>query len=303
MNILIRADSSSRIGTGHIMRDLVLVKQFQSDNIIFACQKLEGNINSKIEKEKYPLKILKSNNIDELVSLIKELKIDMLIIDHYEIDQKYEKELKEKTGVKLFVFDDTYEKHYCDILLNHNISANKKKYINLVPKNCELRCGSKYTLLREEFFKIKKYKNTKELSNRKKVFVSMGGSDYNNISMKILEVIKKFKSLDVDLVTTFANKNLKKLEKFSQRNRFVTLHIDTDKIAKLIQNSDFAIITPSVVANEVYLLRKQIISIKTAKNQLDMYKYLKKKYYYVINKFNENKLRIVINKQLMKRRR
>jgi len=36
--ILFRADSSSTIGTGHIMRDLVLAKQFQDAHIIFATQ-------------------------------------------------------------------------------------------------------------------------------------------------------------------------------------------------------------------------------------------------------------------------
>ena len=48
MNILIRADSSSYIGTGHIMRDLVLVKQYKNENIIFATQDLIGNVNYKI---------------------------------------------------------------------------------------------------------------------------------------------------------------------------------------------------------------------------------------------------------------
>lgn len=44
MNILFRADSSSTIGTGHIMRDLVLAKQYSDDKIVFATQELDGNI-------------------------------------------------------------------------------------------------------------------------------------------------------------------------------------------------------------------------------------------------------------------
>ncbi len=55
MNILFRADSSSTIGTGHIMRDLVLAKKYPNDNIIFVTQNLEGNINYKIEEEGYKL--------------------------------------------------------------------------------------------------------------------------------------------------------------------------------------------------------------------------------------------------------
>ena len=50
-NILIRADSSSTIGTGHIMRDLVLAKQFPDAHIIFATQDLPGNINHKIQED------------------------------------------------------------------------------------------------------------------------------------------------------------------------------------------------------------------------------------------------------------
>ena len=50
-NILFRADSSSFIGTGHIMRDLVLAKQYKTENIIFAVRELDGNINYKIDEE------------------------------------------------------------------------------------------------------------------------------------------------------------------------------------------------------------------------------------------------------------
>ena len=78
----------------------------------------------------------------------------MVIFDHYGIDYQYEKQIKIKTEVKILSFDDTYEKHHCDILLNHNIYAKKEQYKDLVPDFCELRCGRKYTLIRDEFKKI-----------------------------------------------------------------------------------------------------------------------------------------------------
>ncbi len=98
-NILFRADSSSTIGTGHIMRDLVLASKYKNSNIIFAVQDLDGNINYKIKE------------------------------DGYQINYKYDKRLK------IMLLDDTYEKHNCNILLNHNISGDQKRYKELVPKD------------------------------------------------------------------------------------------------------------------------------------------------------------------------
>ena len=62
MNILVRADSSSYIGTGHIMRDLVLAKEYKNENIIFATQDLVGNINHQIIETGYKIELLKSKD-------------------------------------------------------------------------------------------------------------------------------------------------------------------------------------------------------------------------------------------------
>ena len=206
ITILFRADSSSTIGTGHIMRDLVLAKQYKKSNIIFVTQDLEGNINHKISEEGYRLELLQTNNSEELISLVKKYNAELVVIDHYSIDYKYEQKLKKQTGVKILAFDDTYEKHHCDILLNHNISGNKKRYKNLVPKYCEVRCASKYTLLRDEFLKEKR---------KKTIFLAMGGADHSNINIKILDVLQEFKNIKVNLVTTSANRNLKELQKYT----------------------------------------------------------------------------------------
>lgn len=308
-NILFRADSSSLIGTGHIMRDLVLAQKYvEKDNkIFFATQELEGNINHKILEAKYKLNILKSNNLKELNNLIKKLDIDMIVIDHYEIDYKFEKKLKQKNpNLKIFVFDDTYEKHHCDILLNHNISANKKKYKNLVPKNCKLKCGSKYTLLRDEFLiekkKLKRKKQFKIQNLRFKIFIAMGGADHSNINVKILKVLKEFKKIEVNLVTTTANQNLNVLKKYCKNKPWIKLHINSKQIAKLIVKNDFTIVTPSVTVNEVYYLGLPLIAIKTADNQLDIYEYLKKNKYLVLPKFNNKILKQYIKKMIKRLR-
>lgn len=292
MNILFRANSSSYIGTGHIMRDLVLVKEFSNDNIIFATQDLQGNINRKIEEANYKLEILKSNDVEELNNLIKKLKIGMIVIDNYDINYNFEKKLKEQNPfLKIFVLDDNYEKHFCDILLNHNIYANKEKYINRVPKNCELRCGAKYTLLRDEFLEAKKQKNIVKKRETKTIFIAMGGADHKNLNIKILKTLKKYrKNIIVNLVTTNANKNLEELKKYCQNKKWINLQINSKKIAKLMNKSHFAIITPSVTANEAYFLGLPIIAIKTAKNQNQMYKYLKEEGYFAMKKFDKQKL-------------
>ncbi|MCG3675145.1 UDP-2,4-diacetamido-2,4,6-trideoxy-beta-L-altropyranose hydrolase [Aliarcobacter butzleri] len=295
MNILIRADSSSYIGTGHIMRNLVLAKQFSKDQIIFATQDLEGNINHKIKESNYNIEILNNNNFEELNKLIKKLNIDMIIIDHYEINYNFEKKLKEQNSkLKIFVFDDTYEKHYCDILLNHNIYADEKKYTNLVPKDCELKCGTNYTLLREEFLEAKKQKQTIKKENRlKTLFIAMGGTDHKNLNITILKNIKIVckKNIKVNLVTTTANRNLEKLKKYCKDKEWINLHINSKEVANLMNQSDFAIITPSVTANEAYFLNLPFIAIKTAKNQKQMYKFLKRNNYFILKKFNESGLK------------
>lgn len=285
-SVLFRADSSSTIGTGHIMRDLVLAEQFEDAKIIFATQDLSGNINYKIEEKKYAMEILNSNDIDELVTIIKKNAIDMIIIDHYGIDRDYEKALKETTGITIFVLDDTYEKHYCDILLNHNVSANATKYIGLVPENCEIRCGAKYTLIRDEFKTIKKIQRNISEKDSLTVFIAMGGADHSNKNIDILKAINELGNIKANVVTTRANKYLKELELFAKKYENITVHVNTDKIASLMNESDFAIVTPSVTVNEVLFMGLPFIAIQTAGNQNEIAQYLEDHNFQVLRSYD-----------------
>lgn len=295
--ILFRTDSSSTIGTGHIMRDLVLADHFKKDKVVFACRNLENNINYKITNAGYDLELLESNDIDRLINLINRYKFDLIIIDHYEIDYKYEKLLKEKTGIKIFVFDDTYEKHHCDIILNHNIGADPSRYIGLLPEYTEVRCGIEYSLIREEF-KIEKKRKKTTFGSYKNIMLAIGGTDILNINLDILEVLKKFKNLKVDIVTTTSNKNINELKLYTSNDKNLNLHINTNKMAKLMNQCDLIITTPSVTINEVFYMEIPFIAIKVADNQKDIFDYLVKNNYPVMESFSGSILYNLIVKNI-----
>jgi len=266
-NILFRADSSSTIGTGHIMRDLVLASRYKDTNIIFAVQSLEGNINHTIEEAGYKIEVLQSNSIEEVNRLIKKYNIDLIVIDHYEIDYKYEKQLKTKNSkLKILSFDDTYQKHHCNTLLNHNISADKKRYRDLVPKECELRCGGEYTLLRDEFIEEKKIKRDEIYD----IFIAMGGADTANLNIPILKALPP--KIEIVVITTVANKHLEELKEYIKDKKNIKLFINSNKVAKLINQSRFAIITPSVTVNEIYFMGIDFLAIKRAERGNEMTK-------------------------------
>lgn len=287
MKILFRADSSSTIGVGHIMRDLVLAKQLEDTedgDISFACQALEGSILATIP---YTITILRTNESTELIALIKSLHVELLVIDHYSIDASFEQKVKEATGVKILSFDDTYVPHHCDILLNHNLYADTSRYKDLVPSYCELRCGT--PLIRDEFKEEKSVQREKIYD----VFVAMGGADITNITLPILKTLPKY--LHVSVVTTSANAHLAELETYAKENANISLHVNTKEVAKLLHQSKLAIVTPSVMVHEVLFMEVPFIAIKTAPNQDNMCYYLKNNGYPALEAFNEHQLRQLYN--------
>ncbi len=298
MKILIRADASSRIGHGHIMRDLVLAKQLaRQHEIIFATMDLPGNINLKISESGFPLHILVSNNSDELIDLIHLLCIDMVVFDHYGIDEDFEREIKKRSAVKILSFDDTYERHHCDILLNHNPGADEKKYSGIVPENCVKLCGTRFTLIRDEFKDFVK-KRVKKVSDENKVciLVMMGGSDPLNVTYEIAKELSKKSHYQLSLVTTTSNVNLHRLRQLAKLHKNIVLHVNSTKISQLMQSADLAIISPSVSAAEAMYMKLPFIAIQTADNQSAIFKYLKDNRLPVIKHYNANKLSLELVK-------
>jgi len=125
------------------------------------------------------------------------------------------------------------------------------------------------------------------------------GNDHSGINIEILKVLSSFEQnlIEVHLVTTTANVHLEKLKKFVDSNRWVKLHIDSNEIATLMKRSDFAIVSPSVVLNEVLYMGISFIAIQTADNQQFMVEYLQSNNYPVLKHLDTEMLRKMLQKE------
>lgn len=277
MNLLIRADSSSRIGLGHIMRDIVMAQQYPQASITFACQELEGNINAHIP---YSVHILNSNDPKELIDLIQTRAINRLIIDHYGIGYADEKRIKEATGVTMVILDDTYQKHCCDILINPNIYADPTRYKDLIPSHAILRCGKEFMLIRDKFYLAKKA----SIPKTDAILVAMGGSDPLNLSYEVIRALPSDRP--IHLVTTHANPHLETLQHYSNEHPHIRLHLNTPHMAELMAQSALAIITPSSIAHEAIFMDLPFIAIQSAENQNEFVAYMKREGMKVMETFD-----------------
>ncbi|MGG7073922.1 UDP-2,4-diacetamido-2,4,6-trideoxy-beta-L-altropyranose hydrolase [Campylobacter sp. 9BO] len=265
LKTLIRADSSDQIGHGHIRRNLVMAAKFS--DVSFACVRLNGDIFNEIN---YPKFELKTSEISEFIELINMEKFELVVIDHYGIDFDNERAICEQTDAKILCFDDCYGKHYCDILLNVNLFAERLKYATLVPYWCEVWCGREYMLVRDEFYQEQSVKREKIYD----FFIGFGGTDILNLSFKIAEILLA-KSAKIALITTSANTNLTELKNLSDENENLSLFINSDQIAKLMNESQNLIIQASGFVNEALVLGANFTAVKTADNQNELYKWLK----------------------------
>lgn len=278
--VLFRCDSSSKIGFGHLSRCLTLANELDKldYDIVFACLNLENNLSEKVLESGFTLSILESN--EALFPLLQEAHFDFLILDSYDLGFDFEKRIKAKSDIFLISFDDFYQKHYSNLVINHNITAKDRYFQNSI-------CG--YPLIRDEFKKLK----LKKRKFSKDVAILMGSSDIKNLNIKLIRALEAYR---VKLFTTTANPNLKKLQKFVKTKKNVKLLIEPKNFAKELDSVSFAILTPSVTLNEAIAIKLPSISILVAQNQLEVFKFCKDRRFLTLDLFSKTRLRVVIKK-------
>jgi UDP-2,4-diacetamido-2,4,6-trideoxy-beta-L-altropyranose hydrolase/UDP-4-amino-4,6-dideoxy-N-acetyl-beta-L-altrosamine N-acetyltransferase len=295
MRVVFRVDASLQMGTGHVMRCLTLAQMLKEngENVEFICRKHEGNLVGKIRSSGFTvheLEVFEELEVDnklshfhwlgatqqqaagDCIDILRAEKIDWLIVDHYALDEQWEKRLKPYYE-KLMVVDDLADrKHQCDILLDQTFSRQQRDYSELIPKGCELLLGSQYALLRPEFAKWRTYSLGRHSKPKfKQLLISMGGVDIDNITEDALDELKLCNLPNDITIIVVMGRYAPHLE--SVKYKAITLpykteiYVDVDNMAEIMANADIAIGAAGSTTWERCCLGLPTIQIVIAENQ------------------------------------
>ena len=313
VKVVIRADASIQIGTGHVMRCLTLAEGLKdkSTQVEFICREHEGNIIEYIENRGFKVHAIPVLKKDTGIPLPSKLEVknilehgdwlgstqeqdahichqilgklipDWLIVDHYSLDQVWEMKLQ-GSFQKLMVIDDLADRsHACDLILDQTYNRKLDDYKSLVTSKCQVLVGSKYALLRPEFSEWREYSlRRREKPNFKRILITMGGVDRQNITEMVLDELNNCDlpaETSVIVVMGVTSPFLSSVRRKMKSLPFKTqIKSNVNNMAELMANSDFAIGASGATTWERCCLGLPSIQITTAQNQTVIADYISK---------------------------
>lgn len=268
-----RVDANQYIATGHVMRCLTIADAITSlgGEVVFFVA--DADTENFVLSRNYKCEVLNSDwknpheELDRLVSRMKELDVKTIVCDSYSFDLNYYSTLREKAAnAKIVAIDDLYADTYpVDILINYNAYARTFGYEKTYDEKVNLLLGPLYAPLRSQFSKV----YNKEKYGQKQVLVASGGTDPYGVCLAIAkEVITRKELADVDfnfiIGASVDDKEITRLA-FVSHNMF--LHKNVTEMASLMAGCDVAISAGGVMLTELCAMKVPTIEYVMADNQ------------------------------------
>ena len=286
--LLIRADASVSIGTGHIMRMIALGQawQAQGGEVHFLCAEITPALEQRLASEGFHLSRIHATlgspeDLSETMRLISEtLQTDRqnarVVLDGYHFGSDYQLGIK-ATGFKLLVVDDYghADFYHADWVLNQNISAREELYAKRSP-DTKLLLGPKFAMLRKEFLDYKGWQ--REIAPvAKKILVTLGGSDPDNVTLKVIQAL-----IDLDLhakvVIGGSNPHLCEIENFIQGQNdstaLIEVIVNATNMPELMAWADIAVAAAGSTCWELAFMGLPSLFVILAENQVAIAKEL-----------------------------
>ncbi|MBN1930571.1 MAG: UDP-2,4-diacetamido-2,4,6-trideoxy-beta-L-altropyranose hydrolase [Desulfobacterales bacterium] len=297
--LLIRADATAQIGTGHVMRCFALAQAWKkhSGNVFFISycenQYIQNLIkHSGIDFIKLESPFATSEELNDTFSVIENIipkshdietmtstfpnqpsskNATWVVVDGYHFHEEYINGIH-NAGFRTLVIDDMAHLPYyhADIVLNQNIHADVSTY--RCDKNTTVLAGNDYVLLRSEFLSWKNWK--KSISQiPKTLLVTSGGSDYHNVNLKVIKAIQStnVSNIVVYIIAGPSNPYLALIKKELKHSVFSSklLH-HVENMPELMARADLCISAGGSTCWELAFMGVPTLVVVTAENQINV---------------------------------
>lgn len=274
------------VGMGHVIRCLSLAKQFRikGKQVLFISKFAVGQQiimsegfkvlplvdDNEIEEKQFCYGNSESLKIEwrQLNKLLPTLSADAIIVDSYNVETWFFKELKEYTKCLVYIDDLHIMDYPVDVIINGNINAQKLKYPIIEGQRRLL--GLSYNLIRSEFKGIQD--RNKEQRSWNRILISTGASDpydFTKIVLSYLVNLKEFQELEIKVVLgqAFQKERNKKNIIFYQKYSNIKFYDSPNDISDLMKRSDYAITAGGSTIYELFACGVIPIAFIYAKNQ------------------------------------
>lgn len=247
---LIRADGSKSIGMGHLNRACLLANMLKEQFGLLTKVVMKDDSDAKVFLRQRALEELKVITMPSDISAVQECSVlighmekeqpRLLIVDILEQETKpeYLRSIKGCGCPVIAITDDSQRRELDgDIIVNGNPAQIGQDYSD---KPGRYLLGPMYFLMDPMHGRIK----VKEPDgNVKKILLTLGGSDHNNLLFRILDVLeKKAGQISVLIVTSMATGYLNHLEnRLKELSISSELFVDVNTLASLWGKCDLAV--------------------------------------------------------------
>jgi UDP-2,4-diacetamido-2,4,6-trideoxy-beta-L-altropyranose hydrolase len=243
--LLIRADASLAIGTGHVMRCLALAQAWQDagGSASLAAAELPDALSPRVTAEGVSLVRVNAtpggpDDAAETVAQGHRLKADWVVIDGDRFGSDFLAAVR-AAGLRVLLIDDVAarESFPADLIVNPNFNEDGEPYRRR-GSPARVLAGPTYTLLRREFRQASEKKEVCQTGNR--ILVTLGGSDPENLTPVIAETLARCPDLDVKVIAGAGYENAGSLRQMNANNLRVIFN--AKNMAQIMQDCDQAII-------------------------------------------------------------
>lgn len=274
--LLIRADASVAIGTGHVMRCLALAQAWQDAGgaVTFAMAESTSAIEDRLRSEGASLVRIDGvpgshADAKQFIALARIRGPAWLAVDGYEFGADYQCALKQE-GFKVVLIDDHGRSapYAADIVLNQNLSARQYLYKDLASRT-RLLLGTKYALLRREFVAVRSPREIPSIARN--LFVSLGGSDPDNVTCRVMDALEQVavEGLQVAVVAGGSNPHIAALtESVAKSSQGCRVLNNVTNMQELISWADLAISAAGGACWEYCALGLPAVLVAVAENQM-----------------------------------